>query len=547
MCENNTNNFVTLDSVTALQIMIDNLPFNAWLKDNRGVYLAVNKSFTVYVGLAKEEILGKKDFDIFPVSEATIHVTNDNAVMSGEKEGYFENLIDGKWKEEYKQAVRDHEGKIIGTTGFARDITERKRIEEELKESERSKAVLLSNLPGVAFRSVRDKEYTMTFLSDGCFELTGYYPEELLNNKSISYNELISPEFREILYEKWSIGWSKNLRCSDEYTIVTKEGKVKWVWEQSIGVADKNGEITESEGFILDITDIKNAVEALNESEDRFRTIFETAPLGIGIFNTNTGIVSQLNPRFGEILGRPVQELLTMDWISYSHPEEVQENQEKLNLLKENKINSFKMHKRYYKPDGSVVWVNMMIVPFKVKTMQHMHVCMIEDITENKKKEENIIYLSYHDTLTGLHNRTFFEEEKKRLDSSRQLPISVIMGDVNGLKMINDSFGHNVGDKLLKEAAFVLKNVCRDEDIVARIGGDEFVILLPQTDRNGAFKLCKRIEKACSDYVKKQDQQNFHLSISLGYATKTQKDQTIDELLIEAEKMLYENKNVTRK
>lgn len=118
------------------------------------------------------------------------------------------------------------------------------------------------------------------------------------------------------------------------------------------------------------------------------------------------------------------------------------------------------------------------------------------DITERKKKEAEILHLSYHDQLTGLYNRSFFEKEIKRLDTKRQLPLSVIVGDINGLKLLNDALGHAEGDKLLVEMAKLLKSCCRAEDILARTGGDEFSILLPKTDSRGAHSIIKRITKA---------------------------------------------------
>lgn len=235
-----------------------------------------------------------------------------------------------------------------------------------------------------------------------------------------------------------------------------------------------------------------------------------------------------------------------MDWKSYSHPDELEENIKQLKLLQNKKINGFTMNKRYIRPDGSYVWVNMTIVPFKEETNQDMHLCIIEDITEKKKRDQEIQYLSYHDILTGVYNRTFFEEEKTRFNSSRKLPISIIMGDVNELKVINDTLGHHRGDELLIEISKILKRSCRGDDIVFRIGGDEFVILMIQTDEKAAIEVCKRIEKACKDY-KKNNEKGFNMSISLGHATKTREDRNMDELLNEAEKALYKKKNKDRK
>ena len=160
------------------------------------------------------------------------------------------------------------------------------------------------------------------------------------------------------------------------------------------------------------------------------------------------------------------------------------------------------------------------------------------DITDRKKAEEEILHLSFHDHLTGLYNRRFFEEELKRLDTERQLPLSFIMGDLNGLKIINDVFGHNEGDKLLKETAEILKTVCRSDDILARWGGDEFVILLPKTSISDAEEIVERIKKEC----KKTNSQKIPLSLSLGAATKETAGQDIQAIVIDAESNMYKNK-----
>jgi diguanylate cyclase (GGDEF)-like protein/PAS domain S-box-containing protein len=535
---------ISIDS--ARQIMLDSLPFDVWFKDLAGRYIAVNKSFAEYTGLAKEDILGKTDFDIYPEAEAKIYAASDAAVLDGSTQVFFDSIIGENWKEEFKVLVVDESGNIVGTAGYSRYITDRKKMEEALQESERSKGALISNLPGVAFRCINDKDWTMTFLSEGCFDLTGYRPEDLLGNKVISYNALISPKFRESNYDKWTQDAEENRKSNDEYIIITKSGEEKWVWEQSVPVQDKNGNFTEREGLIIDITQTKRMLTELDENEDRFRTIFEKAPIGIGIFHTDTGFVEQLNPMFEEIIGRKAEELRVLHWRSYSYPTEIQHNLDKLKELQKKEINGFTMRKRFIKPDGTIVWANMMIVPFKAETISNMHLCMIQDITDSKKKEDEIIYLSYHDSLTGLYNRTFFEEEKKRFDVKRKLPMSLIMGDVDGLKLINDTFGHDVGDILLREIGEILKDTCRAEDVIARIGGDEFVILLEDTNEKAAERLCSRIDEACKNYVKRIDRKIFYAGISLGFATKNTAEQSLDTLLKEAEKMLYIKKNAER-
>ena len=161
-------------------------------------------------------------------------------------------------------------------------------------------------------------------------------------------------------------------------------------------------------------------------------------------------------------------------------------------------------------------------------------VMIFRDVTREREQR----YMSYHDELTGLYNRRFVIEELKRLNTTRQLPLSIIVGDVNGLKMTNDAFGHAMGDKLLKKAAAALKAGCRKEDIIARWGGDEFLILLPQTPAHVAKNIVQRIKKSLSQ----RSRGLIQLSISLGYAVKETKDEKFADVLQEAEKWMYRNK-----
>jgi diguanylate cyclase (GGDEF)-like protein len=160
------------------------------------------------------------------------------------------------------------------------------------------------------------------------------------------------------------------------------------------------------------------------------------------------------------------------------------------------------------------------------------------DISQRKKAEKEILFINYHDQLTGLYNRRFFEEELKRIDIERNLPISLIMADVNGLKLINDAFGHAYGDMLLIKTGELIKNECRQDEIIARLGGDEFVILLPKTSPEEAEKITKRIKESSSG-IKLQ---SMELSISFGWATKSHIIQDINETLKNAEDYMYRHK-----
>jgi len=165
----------------------------------------------------------------------------------------------------------------------------------------------------------------------------------------------------------------------------------------------------------------------------------------------------------------------------------------------------------------------------------------LDNVNKELALQNNTIsFLNYHDCLTGLYNRSYFEEEKMRLDTQRQLPISIIMGDINGLRLINDGFGHSKGDELLIEISKILKSCGREEDIVARIGGDEFGILLPRTDSKAAHQICNRIYDTCNGHALNENV--IYPSISLGHATKMTKTETMDDILIAAEESMSKQK-----
>jgi len=159
---------------------------------------------------------------------------------------------------------------------------------------------------------------------------------------------------------------------------------------------------------------------------------------------------------------------------------------------------------------------------------------------ERKRTEERIEHLSFHDSLTDLYNRAYFEEELKRMNNPRYYPLSIISLDVNGLKVINDTFGHDQGDKLLQHLASLLTSISRKGDIIARVGGDEFAILLPSTSSQATLDFCERIRKVCL----KDDIEPAYLrvNLALGHVTQEGEYKDINTLLKEVDQNMYQDK-----
>jgi diguanylate cyclase (GGDEF)-like protein/PAS domain S-box-containing protein len=296
-----------------------------------------------------------------------------------------------------------------------------------------------------------------------------------------------------------------------------------------------------------DITEQKNAENTLRRNEYELRTLVDNSPDLIFRLNRQTQYV-YANPAYvqltgilrDQLIGKTNKELgMSLQLIEFwqSAAQGVMDSGREHSV--EFDMPSF-FGKRYF-------FVRL-IPEFEKTGLVETVLVIARDITERKRAEEQIRYISFHDEVTGLYNRAFFEEEIRRVDRERNLPISIIMGDVNNLKLSNDVFGHNEGDKLLKALADSIKNACRQGDIVARWGGDEFAVILPKTDFATVEEICSRI----NDITRESKGTALQPSIALGIATKEKRERNIYQVIRQAEERMYdfklahatENKNI---
>ncbi|HRW12565.1 MAG TPA: diguanylate cyclase [Syntrophomonas sp.] len=291
----------------------------------------------------------------------------------------------------------------------------------------------------------------------------------------------------------------------------------------------------------------------LGESEELFRRVFEKAPIGIAIVS-DFRFISVMNQQFEQILGRSFTELAALNWKEMTHPDDLPQDLALFAQFKAGQNDGYEMDKRFIKPDGKAVWVKMIIAPltFDEQGLVREYLCLLEDITERyrmirelQESERSLLYTNAHDYLTGLYNRRYFEAEKLRLDRAENLPLSVIIADINGLKLINDALGHEIGDQLIRETARVMAACCREGDMLARTGGDEFTILMPNTSREEAQALFKQIESAFRDEFRIQEEN--YMSVSLGFDTKESWSEDINQVIKSAEDIMYRRKLLEHK
>jgi len=283
----------------------------------------------------------------------------------------------------------------------------------------------------------------------------------------------------------------------------------------------------------------KKAELAMRENADFFQSIYDQISLGIGLVDSQTSQVLRANTRFTELL----RCCGARKGDSPAHPFDLLQDQHDLLLLRSGHAGRIASVSQFDRSDGSRIWLSIKITPSESDFGSGSKcLWMVEDISEYKQKESDLLFQSNHDALTGLYNRSYFDQEKERLDAENQLPFSVIIGDINGLKMINDAFGRASGDKLLVETAKILQSCCRQSDILARTGGDEFYILMPQTDSATAAAILKQINQVLKEHESSSRGGAHFLSLSLGYGTKERFDQSADIMVRTAEEHMLRRK-----
>lgn len=272
----------------------------------------------------------------------------------------------------------------------------------------------------------------------------------------------------------------------------------------------------------------------------RFKGLVETA--GDWIWEIDTeGTITYTNNQVEKTTGYTSQEILGQNFFSLMVAREAKKVEELLLAAITEGIPLKQLEIKIKGKRGSPVYFETSGVPVSDEWGTATGFRGISrDITERVVSKKKLDYLSTRDKLTGLYNRNFFEEELNRLSISREYPITVIYADVNGLKAVNDAFGHARGDELIKAAANILKSSLRRSELLARIGGDEFAAVLIRTDEKAGKKVVSRIRNKIAEYNMKSG--SLPLSISIGMATSISGEESLAELLKHADHLMYQDK-----
>lgn len=426
------------------------------------------------------------------------------------------------------------DGVVKYIVGSRKDITLQKKAEEEKERLFQRLQAMFSGHMAVMLLIEPESGRILDANPSAC-QYYGYTREEIQQLRIEDINTLPKEEV-----EKLRLMAAKEKQKYFIFPHRMKSGEIRFVDVYSCPVAHNGEKLLYS--IIFDVTDREKYKSQLYQEKEFLRTTLYS--IGDGVVTTDKeGRITLLNKAAEEITGwgtkeaegQPFSQVFKL--INEDTGQEVEDPVSK--VLQKGKVIGLANHTVLINKDEQQIPIADSAAPIKDDKDQLFGVVMVfRDVTREKEQQDEILYLSRHDHLTGLFNRRFMEEEIKGMDNAGQLPLAIIMGDVNGLKLTNDVFGHEAGDMLLRKAAEKIKESCRKEDIVVRWGGDEFLIMLPRTTPETAERIIQRIKESCSAV----SEGTMQLSVSFGCAVKTKEEDNLQHILKEAEEWMYHQK-----
>jgi diguanylate cyclase (GGDEF)-like protein/PAS domain S-box-containing protein len=411
---------------------------------------------------------------------------------------------------------------------------ERKRAQERLRESEEKYRTILENIEDCYYEV--DLAGNLTFFNDSMCRIWGYPKEELMGMNDRQYTD---QENAKRLFQAFNkVYKTGEPRRECDWEIIRKDGTKRYL-EASVSLRkDASGKPIGFRGIVRDITERKRADEALRESEERFRQLAEN--IREVFYIHEEGVPRYISPAYAEIWGRS-PETLCEDPDSFWETIHPEDRDYVKGFMEKKTQEEYEVVYRIVRPDASVRWIRDRSFPIEDESGRTQRaVGIAADITDLKLGEEKLRYLSLHDPLTALYNRIYFEEEMSRIEKARYETVGILVCDVDGLKLVNDTLGHDQGDRLLIAAARVIRESFREGDLAARIGGDEFAIVLPNTTEPAVENACQRIQETVDTYNAATPE--LPLSISVGFAVRNGSHKNLKDVFKEADNHMYRKK-----
>lgn len=419
---------------------------------------------------------------------------------------------------------------------------------EELEKEVKDNIINLEKLNRSKTALIKSMQDLVFVLNDQLIFTECYSPES--NLLYVKPDRMLNKHIDEIGFPEPAMGIMKvaverTLQSGEpsraEYYLDLPQGQC-WFDAQITVIPGISGTIEKILCIVRDITEHKRMEKIIYNEKEQYKTTLLS--VGDGVISTdNQGKITIMNPIAEKLTGwskeealrKPLEDVFCV--INEITKETCDNPAQK--VLETGSIIELSNHSMLLSKMGPKTSIEDSASPIKDSGGKTTGVVIVfRDCSERKERQKQIEHLSFHDHLTGLYNRSYIEDAVKRLDTQRNLPFTIMVLDVNGLKLTNDAFGHEMGDRLLKTVADIMREVCRADDIVGRVGGDEFAILLPNTDETQAEAVKQRITAITS----KTTLDSVIVSLAVGFAVKTNKDQDIEIIKINADNNMYNNK-----
>ncbi|NLX70185.1 MAG: PAS domain S-box protein [Clostridiales bacterium] len=511
--------------------------FLARIEDGEFRYIRNNAAHQRLAGYTVEDIKDKTPIQVLGKELGEIVKAGYQRAVDTKAPTTYEETLPFKagtrtWLTTVTPVLKNGEVKYL--VGSRKDITLQRKAEKE-REELLSRLQSMFNEHSAIMLIIQPESGRIVDANPSACSFYGYTREELLSMNIRDLNGLSDDEVKEQC--------NMVLEGKKRYFIMPhtlKNGETRVVDVYSCPIVYNQGKLLFH--IIFDVTDRERYKEELYREKELHRVTLLS--IGDGVVTTdNEGRITMIN-HVAQILtgwgeeeskGKHFDEVFTL--VSEKTGEKVENPINK--VLKSGKVAGLANHTILITRDGRSIPIADSAAPIRDMDGQTFGVVMVfRDVIEERAWQTQILRFSYHDTLTGLYNRRYLEEQLEQMGASNITPIAVIIADVNGLKLTNDVFGHQEGDRLLKRAAEILKECCRQGDIIVRWGGDEYLVLLPYATEEVVQGIIENIKERCANEKGLKTQ----LSIAMGYAVKKNISDDIQKVIKDAEELMYRRK-----
>lgn len=522
------------DSETRYRLIFENARDVMFTADETGCFTSVNHSFVELTGYSPEELIGANFSKIVsPEYHETVRNRLQEKIANVSPASVYEFEIvrkDGERRTvELSSLAITRDGLPVGVQGIARDITERKFAEQALQDSQNRLQMLLDSI-SCAVMVIDAETKQIIDVNQAARQMIGLPNQQIVGRLC---HQFVCPS------ESGNCPvLDKGLMLDNSERTLLRLGKEALPILKSVRAISLDGRNYLLESFV-DISERMKAEEALRESEQRFRNLFENANDIVFLLDLNFRF--QTINKAGEwILGHNRSDLQGHSMFDLV-PDKLADAA-RTNLVSQLEGNYFgrALEISVIAKNGKVISLETSL-QYIYKGDQPIGMQGIaRDVSDRKDMEAQLRYTSLHDSLTGLPNRAFFEESMRRIEKGRYVSAGLIVCDVDGLKLVNDTMGHSFGDRLLQETARVLNSCFRESDVIARVGGDEFAALIPDASEPVLEEVSRRIRNAIDQY--NAGNPPVPLSLSQGWAVQSKSLLTMNGLFSEADNNMYKEK-----